>query len=135
VGLSLGGGHGRLEGLHGLVADGIVHFNLVLANGNEIGVNATSNADLFWALKGAGHNFGVVTSYRAKIYPKSTQTWHYHSYVWTGDKLEAVFEALNDLHTKDNGTAPVLMSFETGIIAIDLSISDTEVSHKEFCPP
>ncbi|KAF7960443.1 hypothetical protein EAE96_000124 [Botrytis aclada] len=126
VGLSLGGGHGRLEGLYGLVADGIVHFNLVLANGNEIGVNAKSHADLFWALKGAGHNFGVVTSYRAKIYPKSTQTWHYHSYVWTGDKLEAVFEALNDLHTKDNGTMPVLMSFETGFIAIDLSISDTK---------
>jgi FAD/FMN-containing dehydrogenase len=129
VGLRLCGGHGSLEGLHGLVADGLVHLNVVLANGTEIGVNATSHADLFWAMKGAGHNFGIVTSFRAKIYPKFLETWHYHYYVWTGDKLEAVFEALNDLHVKENGTTPVLMSFETGIIAMDFSVSETEVSN------
>lgn len=127
TGLGLGGGHGRLEGLYGLVADGLVHLNLVLANGSEVGVNATNHADLFWALKGAGHNFGIVTSYRAKIHPKPAGTWHYHGYVWTQDKLEAVFEELNRLHVRDNGTTPPLLGFETGVIAVDTAISKTEV--------
>ena len=104
-----------------------MHLNVVLADGSEIGVNSTSYEDLFWAMKGAGHNFGVVTSFRVKIYPKPTTTWHYHSYIWTQDKLEAVFEELNKLHTQDNGTMPPLLSVETGAIAVDPAISTTEV--------
>lgn len=128
LGLGLGGGHGRLEGIHGLVADGFVHLNVVLADGSEIGVNATSHEDLFWAMKGAGHNFGIVTSVLVKLYPKPATTWHYHAYVWTQDKLEVVFEELNKLHVSDNGTLPPLMSVETGAITMDTSISETEVS-------
>lgn len=104
-----------------------MHLNVVLADGSEVGVNATSHEDLFWALKGAGHNFVIVTSFRVKIHPKPAGTWHYHSYVWTQDKLEAVFEELNQLHIKDNGTTPPLLSVETGTIGIDASISQTEV--------
>ena len=104
-------------------------------------MNATSHEDLFWALKGAGHNFAIVTSFRVKIYAKPATTWHYHSYVWTQDKLETVFEELNKLHVKDNGTTPPLLSVETGQIAVDPSISATEVGdilssfHPDFNPP
>ena len=104
-----------------------MHLNVVLADGSTIGVNATSHKDLFWAMRGAGHNFGIVTSFRTKIYPKPATTWHYHSYVWTQDKLETVFEELNKLHVKENGTTPRLLSVETGAIAMDTSISKTEV--------
>ena len=106
-----------------------MHLNVVLADGSEVDVNETSHEDLWWAMKGAGHNFGIVTSYRAKIYPRPANTWHYHHYVWTQDKLETVFEELNNLHTSDNGTTPPLMSFETGAITMDTSISATEVSY------
>lgn len=123
----MGGGNGRLEGLYGLVADGLVHLNAVLADGTEVGVNATSHADLFWAMKGAGHNFAIVTSYEVKIYPKPRNTWHYHNYTWTGDKLETVFTQLNKLHTSSGGTTPPLMAYEGGAINIDPSISTTEV--------
>ncbi|KAJ8130682.1 hypothetical protein O1611_g2947 [Lasiodiplodia mahajangana] len=126
MGPALGGGHGRLEGEHGLVADGIVHFNVVLADGSQIGVNATSHSDLFWALKGAGHNFAIVTSAKVKIYPVTYNKWHYHNYTWTGDKLEQVFKQLNILHTRDHGTTPVLMSYAGGSFTMDPRISTTQ---------
>ncbi|KAI1776212.1 hypothetical protein F4818DRAFT_440579 [Hypoxylon cercidicola] len=86
-GLGLGGGHGCLESPYALVADGYVHLNV---DGSEIGVNATSHEDLFWAMKGAGHDFAIVTSSRVRIHPWPASLWHYHSYTWTGDKLETV---------------------------------------------
>jgi hypothetical protein len=60
--------------------DNILHYNVVLANGTEIGVNETSHSDLLWALKGAGHNFAAVTSIVKKIYPRQVDTWHFHNY-------------------------------------------------------
>nr|BDX35617.1 FAD-linked oxidoreductase StrQ [Stachybotrys sp.] len=128
-GLSLGGGHGRLQSLYGLVSDGYVHLNVVLADGSEVGVNATSHEDLFWALQGAGHNFGIVTSFQVKIYPRPTHTWHFRSYIWTQDKLETLFEELNKLHTSDNGTTPPLVAFEQGLLIMNTSISETEASN------
>ncbi|KAI3327600.1 FAD-binding domain-containing protein [Xylariaceae sp. AK1471] len=113
-------------GEYGLVADGVVHFNVVLADGSSIGVNETSHPDLFWAMRGAGHNFGVVTSYTANIHPVGYMNWHYHNYTWTGDKLESVFEQLNVLHNLDNGSTPVLMSYTGGSFLIDPTISTSE---------
>ncbi|KAI2618206.1 hypothetical protein GGR54DRAFT_606504 [Hypoxylon sp. NC1633] len=126
MGPALGGGHGRFEGLYGLISDNFVHLNVVLANGSEIGVNATSYDDLFWAMKGAGHNFGIVTSAEVKIYPREVDTWHYHNYYWTQDKLETVFEKLNIFH--GNGTTPPRMGVNFGQISINSSISSTEAS-------
>lgn len=128
VGPGLGGGHGRYEGLYGLVSDSFVHLNVVIANGTQIGVNKTSHADLFWAMQGAGHNYGVVTSLVKKIEPRLVDTWHTHSYIWTPDKLETVFEALNAFHTSYNGTTPPKMGVAYGVFAMNTSISTTEVS-------
>jgi FAD/FMN-containing dehydrogenase len=62
LGVGLGGGHGWLQGFHGLVSDNFVTFHMVLANGRAITVSESSYPDLFWAMRGAGHNFGIVTS-------------------------------------------------------------------------
>ena len=62
IGATLGGGVSSLEGLHGLLIDTLVSVRLVTAAGNAITVSKTQNPDLFWALRGAGANFGVVTS-------------------------------------------------------------------------
>ena len=125
MGPALGGGHGRLQGLHGLVADNMLHLNVVLADGSTIAVNETSHKDLFWAMKGAGHNFGIVTSVDVKIYPSLSPTWHWHNYLWAEDKLESVFKELNKL--QDNGDGPVLLGSSFGSIALNKSISETEV--------
>lgn len=108
--------------------DNFLHLNVVLADGTAIGVNETSYPDLWWALRGAGHNFGIVTSAKLKLYPRKIDTWHYHSYWWTGDKLEAVFEAVNAFHVSDNGTTPPLAGFEAGAISMNTSVSETEAS-------
>ncbi|OQE43750.1 hypothetical protein PENCOP_c003G01409 [Penicillium coprophilum] len=124
LGPGLGGGHGRLEGQYGLISDNFISLNVVLASGEAIKVNANSHADLFWAMKGAGHNFGIVTSFEMKIYPRLVDTWHYHNYVWSEDKLETVFEELNKLH--NNGNTPVLMAVNFGEFGLDTKISTTK---------
>lgn len=127
MGAGLGGGHGVYEGQYGLVADNFLHLNVVLANGSAIGVNETSHPDLWWAMRGAGHNFGIVTSAEMKLYPRNIDTWHYHNYWWTGDKLETVLKAINKLAAKDHGSTPPLLGFNAGQYAMNSSISETEV--------
>ncbi|KAI8931400.1 hypothetical protein NX059_011730 [Plenodomus lindquistii] len=124
VGAGVGGGHGRHEGLHGMVSDNILQINLVLGDGTAIRVSPTSHSDLLWAMKGAGHNFGIVTSFEMNIFPRGPDTWHYHNYVWRGDKLEAVFSALNKLH--NNGSTPVNMAINFGNFLMNNTITDKE---------
>ncbi|TCV92379.1 FAD/FMN-containing dehydrogenase [Luteibacter rhizovicinus] len=67
-GLALGGGIGWLSRKHGLTCDQFVSLELVLASGEVIEVSATGHSDLFWALKGGGGNFGVVTRFTFKAH-------------------------------------------------------------------
>jgi FAD/FMN-containing dehydrogenase len=60
-GLTLGGGIGWLMGKHGLSCDNVVSADLVNAEGNHLSVSATQNEDLYWAIRGGGGNFGIVT--------------------------------------------------------------------------
>ncbi|ETS80418.1 hypothetical protein PFICI_07947 [Pestalotiopsis fici W106-1] len=124
MGAGLGGGHGRYEGLYGMISDNILELNLVLANGTSIVVSESENSDLLWAMKGAGHNFGIVTSYKMTIWPLEDTTWHWHNYIWRGDQLETVFDALNTFH--GNGTTPVNMAFEVGNFVMNTTITSDE---------
>jgi FAD/FMN-containing dehydrogenase len=72
AGLTLGGGVGWLMGRCGLVCDNTLSYDIVLASGELIRASATDHSDLFWALKGGGGNFGVVTSITYRMYPIST---------------------------------------------------------------
>jgi FAD/FMN-containing dehydrogenase len=72
AGLTLGGGVGWLMGRCGLVCDNTLSYDVVLANGELIKATADEHADLFWALKGGGGNFGVVTSITYRMYPITT---------------------------------------------------------------
>ncbi|KAL5401084.1 hypothetical protein PMIN03_011822 [Paraphaeosphaeria minitans] len=65
LGPALGGGHGWLQGHHGVISDQFVSLNIVLATGEVKTINQST--DLMWGLKGAGHNFGIVTSVTSKI--------------------------------------------------------------------
>lgn len=101
LGPALGGGHGWLQGHHGLISDQFVSLNVVLATGEVKTVNQSS--DLFWGLKGAGHNFGIVTSVTSKIFDIEHSNWAIETIVFGGDKVEAVYEAANEYLIK-NGT-------------------------------
>jgi len=68
-GLVLGGGFGWLTRLHGLSCDNVEGFTLVAADGSIVHASAKENADLFWALRGGGGNFGVVAEFEVKLHP------------------------------------------------------------------
>jgi FAD/FMN-containing dehydrogenase len=64
AGLTLGGGLGYMMGLHGAACDNLVSAEVVTAEADILQASVEENADLFWALRGGGGNFGIVTSFR-----------------------------------------------------------------------
>ena len=125
MGPGLGGGFGRYQGYFGLVLDNIIEMDVVLADGSMIKVSESSKSDLYWGMRGAGHNFGVVTSFNQKIYDQPVVNWFVATLIFTGDKLETFFELLNVLGA--NGAQPVgLVTY--ALFAMSPEISPTEVS-------
>jgi FAD/FMN-containing dehydrogenase len=72
AGLTLGGGVGWLVRKYGMTCDNVLSFELVTASGEAVVASADENEDLFWALRGGGGNFGVVTSFEYRLHPVGT---------------------------------------------------------------
>ena len=99
LGAALGGGYGFLMGVYGFSVDNILSIDVVLANGSAVVVGPNRNPDLWWALRGAGPNFGIVTSAIMKAYPmpKAQNFAWMGSLFFTDDKLESAVQAIEDL--------------------------------------
>ena len=98
AGLALGGGIGHLSRAYGLTIDSILEVDVVLADGRLVTANAKQNADLFWAIRGGGGNFGVITSFLFKMHPGGTVVGG--PMLWTIDKSEEIMKFYRDFILK-----------------------------------
>ncbi len=97
-GLTLGGGVGHLTRKYGLSIDNLLSVDVVLADGRFVTANAEENADLFWAVRGGGGNFGVVTSFLFKLHRVKTVVGG--PTLWTLDQAAGVMKWYRDFITK-----------------------------------
>ncbi len=72
AGLTVGGGLGWMVRKHGLALDNLLSADVITADGELLTASSTENADLFWGIRGAGGNFGIVTSFEFQVYPAGT---------------------------------------------------------------
>jgi FAD/FMN-containing dehydrogenase len=91
MGLALGGGIGYLTRQYGLSVDNILSADVVLADGSFVTANESENSDLFWAIRGGGGNFGVVTSLTFRLHPVDTVIWG--PMLWPLDQAADVMRA------------------------------------------
>ncbi|KAI0003944.1 hypothetical protein F4779DRAFT_621626 [Xylariaceae sp. FL0662B] len=93
-GVMLGGGMGRLMGKYGLLSDALKSIKLALWNGTIVEASDNVNSDLFWGLRGAGHNLGVVVESTFKTWPDEGGMHYNADMVFTDDSLEGVVELI-----------------------------------------
>jgi len=89
-GLSLGGGVGYLSRKYGLTIDSILEVDIVLADGSFVTASAKENEDLYWAIRGGGGNFGIITSFLFQGHPVHTS--FAGPTLWNIDKTEKVLK-------------------------------------------
>lgn len=151
-GLTLGGGYGHLSGSRGLVIDNMLGATVVLANGEIKEASREQNADLFWALLGAGQNFGITTKFILQAYPQGDAYTGMLVFAPTPENVQKIVAALNDIftvrdtadgpRTKANGKADTLFALvkpppgggQTMLLLI-CTHSDSETEGRELFQP
>ncbi|CAN8102492.1 unnamed protein product [Discula destructiva] len=98
VGATIGGGVGRLQGLHGLIVDNLLSVQIVTANGKLLTASETENADLFWGIRGAGANFGIILWATYKIYDQTNGGYAFNAdFIFPANESHNHWEALKQV--------------------------------------
>lgn len=98
AGLTLGGGIGHLTRKHGLTIDNLLAADMVLADGGFVSVSDQENENLYWAIRGGGGNFGVVTSFLFRLHP--IHTVYAGPMLWELDQATEVMQWYRDFITQ-----------------------------------
>jgi hypothetical protein len=154
-GLTLGGGYGFLSGKYGLTIGNIISpisfpshadvnrkdvllsAEIVLASSLHLTCSSTLNPDLFWALRGAGANFGVVTSFTFRAFEQSTPVFA-GPLIFLPDKLPQIVAFANKFHQTNDGNQALLWGFSAPppanapVVMTQLFYNGTEAQGKEF---
>jgi FAD/FMN-containing dehydrogenase len=110
-GITLGGGIGHLTRQLGLSIDNLLEADVVLADGSFVTASDTENPDLFWALRGGGGNFGVVTSFLFKLHP--IPTLYAGPMLWPLERASEVLRWYRDFITQAPETLNGFFAFLT----------------------
>ena len=111
VGMTLGGGYGPLNGRFGLALDNLLGAEVVLADGRIVTADANHEPELFWALRGGGGNFGVVTSMRVRLHPLDRLIGGMIVFPWS--QAATVWRGLGEVLS----TAPDELTVQSGLLA------------------
>lgn len=106
-GLTLGGGYGFLTGKYGLTIDNLLSVEIVLPSGDLVTASSTQHPDLFWAVRGAGQNFGVVTSFTFQGHDQPNPVYA-GTLIFPLEKLPQVVSFVNDFEHTQTGDQVIL---------------------------
>ncbi|KAL2063148.1 hypothetical protein VTL71DRAFT_6220 [Oculimacula yallundae] len=111
AGLTLGGGISYLTSKYGFAMDNVLAYEVVTASGDIITATAESDPELFWALKGGGNNFGIVTKFTLAAYkaPKVATGFSYHTEEAVDDYITAVANFANYHEDVDTGAGGIFI--------------------------
>ncbi|KAK5086081.1 hypothetical protein LTR70_007316 [Exophiala xenobiotica] len=135
-GLTTGGGISLFSGQYGWVCDNVVSFTVVTAWGLIVEASATSNPDLYWALRGGGNNFGLVTNFKFRAFPMG-KIWG-GAVGWLPDAFPALIKAFYNLgkNSETDPKAATILSFSATGSALG-NIAQTLLSYSlpQVVPP
>lgn len=115
-GFTLGGGFGRLNRKHGLAIDNLLSAEIITADGQIRTVNAGQDPDLFWAIRGGGGNFGVVSHFEYQLHPFNREVLS-GMIVWPVEQAREVLDFYTDWYaglSDDLYVGPVMMTLPDG---------------------
>lgn len=122
AGLTLGGGYGWLGGKHGLACDNVLAVDVVTADGQLVTASADENPELFWAMRGAGANFGIVTSFAYQLHPVGPVLGGMVLYPMSqGKDVLRFFDEFSNTCPDEVSTAALLLTAPDGTPAVALA--------------
>lgn len=126
-GLTLGGGIGHLSRKYGLTIDNLLEADMVLADGSFVTVNASQNTDLFWAIRGGGGNFGIVTAFKFQAHTVKNVIGG--PTLWPIEKTEEIMEWYHEFLQN----APDELNGFIATMVIPGPPFPENLHHKKFC--
>lgn len=109
MGIGMAAGIGRLQGMYGFFMDNVLSYKMLLHDGTITDVTPESNPDLWWAVRGAGHNFGIALEATVKVHNQTNDGMHYMMDMeFPTSRVLDVFKTLNYISTHN---FPIQASF------------------------
>ncbi|KAF5027020.1 hypothetical protein F66182_895 [Fusarium sp. NRRL 66182] len=120
----LGGGYFHVSGLYGLAADNVKNLEVVLADGSVVNANAQSNSDLFWALKGGGPNFGIIT--QLELYTVPTYLVWGQISIHSTEQAYELIEAFDEWQNNGASDTKSTVALSIGLDSITVGLTYAE---------
>ncbi|KAL4968647.1 FAD-binding oxidoreductase [Aspergillus stella-maris] len=122
IGATLGAGIGRIQGSHGLILDALLSARVVTAAGEVLTVSSDSNEDIFWAIRGAGQNFGIVTEATYQLSPL-TEVFTSIDLIFPATANISFFNAFADFDISPEWALGAQMFFDTEVNETSIAVT------------